>query len=81
MNFSNSSQKKQKSELNIKELESDIIKSVTNNMKTFISRKTGSGKSTQVPQYLYNYLLNKKNNKNKSFNITILLLYIYMYRT
>ena len=69
MNFSNSSQKKQKSELNIKELESDIIKSVTNNMITFISSKTGSGKSTQVPQYLYNYLLNKKNNKNKSFNI------------
>ena len=69
MNFSNSSQKKQKSELSIKELESDIIKSVTNNMITFISSKTGSGKSTQVPQYLYNYLLNKKNNKNKSFNI------------
>ena len=62
MNFSNSSKKNQKTELSIKELESDIIKSVTNNMITFISSKTGSGKSTQVPQYLYNYLLNKKRN-------------------
>ena len=69
MNFSNSSKINQKTELNIKELESDIIKSVTNNMITFISSKTGSGKSTQVPQYLYNYLLSKKKTQDKSFNI------------
>ena len=54
-------------ELSIKELESDIIKSIQNNLVTFISSKTGSGKSTQVPQYLYNYLLNKK--KKNSFCI------------
>jgi HrpA-like RNA helicase len=54
-------------ELSIKELESDIIKSIQNNLVTFISSKTGSGKSTQVPQYLYKYLLNKK--KKNSFCI------------
>ena len=54
-------------DLTIKELESNIIESVKNNVITFISSKTGSGKSTQVPQYLYNYMLKQKN--NKSFNI------------
>ena len=61
------SQQSKYQELSIKELESDIIKSIQNNLVTFISSKTGSGKSTQVPQYLYNYLLNKK--KKNSFCI------------
>ena len=52
-------------DLTIKELESNIIESVKNNVITFISSKTGSGKSTQVPQYLYNYMLKQKNNKSK----------------
>ena len=54
-------------DLSIKHLESSIIKSVENNIITFISSKTGSGKSTQVPQYLYKYMQNIKN--KKSFNI------------
>ena len=74
MNSSNSfqnSQHKTGFDLSIKELESDIIKSVKNNTITFISSKTGSGKSTQVPQYLYNYLLNQKDKQkqDKSFCI------------
>ena len=54
-------------DLKIKELEADIIKSVKDNIITFISSKTGSGKSTQIPQYLYNYLL--KSPKKESFCI------------
>ena len=74
MNSSNSfhiSQHKTNIDLSIKELESGINKSVKNNTITFISSKTGSGKSTQVPQYLYNYLLNQKNKQkqDKSFCI------------
>ena len=43
-----------------------IIKSIEENLVTFISSKTGSGKSTQVPKYLYQYLKeNKKKNKFK----------------
>ena len=38
-----------------------IIKSIEENVITFISSKTGSGKSTQVPKYLYEYLIDKKN--------------------
>ena len=45
-------------------LHSEIIKSIKDNLVTFISSKTGSGKSTQVPQYLYNYLLNDKKKDN-----------------
>ena len=54
-------------DLKIKESEADIIKSVKDNIITFISSKTGSGKSTQIPQYLYNYLL--KSPKKESFCI------------
>ena len=42
-------------------LHSKIIKSIEENVITFISSKTGSGKSTQVPKYLYEYLVRKKN--------------------
>ena len=45
----------------------DIIKSYKENIITFISSKTGSGKSTQVPKYLYEYL--KKDEKKSSFKI------------
>ena len=45
----------------------DIIKSFKENIITFISSKTGSGKSTQVPKYLYEYL--KKDEKKSSFKI------------
>ena len=45
-------------------LHSEIIQSVKDNLVTFISSKTGSGKSTQVPQYLYNFLLNDKKKDN-----------------
>ena len=45
----------------------NIIKSVEENLITFISSKTGSGKSTQVPKYLYNYF--KFDKKRTSFNI------------
>ena len=40
---------------------SKIIKSVEENLITFISSKTGSGKSTQVPKFLYEYLQKTKN--------------------
>ena len=70
MNCINSSLKNESNEygkyqynLRIENLFSDIIKSVDNNLITFISSKTGSGKSTQVPLYLYYYL---KNNKQKN---------------
>ena len=43
---------------------SKIIKSIEENIITFISSNTGSGKSTQIPKYLYKYL---KENKKKSF--------------
>ena len=46
---------------------SEIIKSIEENLITFISSKTGSGKSTQVPKYLYYYLKNEK--KKSSFKI------------
>ena len=45
----------------------EIIKSIDENIITFISSKTGSGKSTQVPIYLYEYL--KKTKKKSSFKI------------
>ena len=51
------------SELKIKQLRPKIIQSIKDNLITFISSKTGSGKSTQVPQYLYDYLLNEKKKK------------------
>ena len=41
-----------------------IIKSIEENLITFISSKTGSGKSTQVPKYLYEYLKNDKKKSN-----------------
>ena len=44
-----------------------IIRSVEENLITFISSKTGSGKSTQVPKYLYDYL--KKEKKKSKFKI------------
>ena len=37
-----------------------IIKSIEENLITFISSKTGSGKSTQVPKFLYEYLQKTK---------------------
>ena len=43
-------------------LYSKIIKSVEENFITFISSKTGSGKSTKVPVFLYEYL--EKKNKD-----------------
>ena len=46
---------------------SKIIKSIEENSITFISSKTGSGKSTQVPKYLYQYL--KEEKKKSSFKI------------
>ena len=49
-------------EFKIKQLKPKIIQSIKENLVTFISSKTGSGKSTQVPQYLYNYLEEKKKN-------------------
>ena len=45
----------------------DIIKSFEENIITFISSKTGSGKSTQLPKYLYEYL--EKDKKKSSFKI------------
>lgn len=39
----------------ISDLENDIILSVDNKKITFISSPTGSGKSTQIPQYLANH--------------------------
>ena len=50
-------------ELKISQLKPKIIKSIKENLVTFISSKTGSGKSTQVPQYLYDYL-EEKNKKS-----------------
>ena len=41
-----------------------IIRSIEENLITFISSKTGSGKSTQVPKYLYEYLINEKKKSN-----------------
>ena len=43
-----------KNNLPISTFESKIIESVNNNAVTIISADTGSGKSTQVPQYLFN---------------------------
>ena len=54
-------------ELKIEKLRPKIIQSIKDNLITFISSQTGSGKSTQVPQYLYDYLLDI--NKNKPFHI------------
>ena len=54
-------------ELKIKQLYSKIIQSIKDNLITFISSKTGSGKSTQVPKYLYQHLLKEK--KKESFCI------------
>ena len=54
-------------DLKINLLYSKIIQSVKDNLVTFISSKTGSGKSTQVPKYLYNYLL--KDKKKETFCI------------
>ena len=51
----------------VKALQSKIIQSVNDNLITFISSKTGSGKSTQVPQILYDYMINKE--KKKEFSI------------
>ena len=39
----------------ISDLENDIIYSVSNKKITFISSPTGSGKSTQIPQYIANH--------------------------
>ena len=52
---------------NIEYMYEDIIKSLEENVITFISSKTGSGKSTQVPKYLYEYL--KTTKKKSSFKI------------
>ena len=41
-----------------------ILRSLEENLITFISSKTGSGKSTQVPKYLYEYLINEKKKSN-----------------
>ena len=49
-------------ELKIKQLYSKIIQSIKDNLITFISSKTGSGKSTQVPKYLYQHLLKERRN-------------------
>ena len=46
--------------LKILNLYSKIIKSVEENLITFISSKTGSGKSTQVPKFLYEHLKKSK---------------------
>ena len=54
-------------ELKINKLYFKIIQSIKDNLITFISSKTGSGKSTQVPKYLYYHLLNEK--KKESFCI------------
>ena len=43
-------------------LHNKILKSVQENLITFISSKTGSGKSTIVPRFLYEYLKKKKDN-------------------
>ena len=48
--------------LKIKILRPKILKSIQENLITFISCKTGSGKSTIVPIYLYEYLSEKKTN-------------------
>ena len=53
--------------LEIKELQPQIIKCIKENFITFISSKTGSGKSTQVPKYLYYYMLNEQ--KKDGFNV------------
>ena len=47
--------------LRIQSLYSEIIQSVESNLITIISSKTGSGKSTQVPIFLYDLLDQKKN--------------------
>ena len=54
-------------ELKINKLYFKIIQSIKDNLITFISSKTGSGKSTQVPKYLYYHLLNEI--KKESFCI------------
>ena len=53
--------------LTVRDLQTKIIQSVNDNLITFISSKTGSGKSTQVPQILYDYLINKE--KKNEFSI------------
>ena len=47
--------------LRIQSLYPQIIQSVESNLITIISSKTGSGKSTQVPIFLYDLLNQKKN--------------------
>ena len=47
--------------LRILALYTKIIRSIKENVVTFISSKTGSGKSTQVPKYLYDYLQEDNN--------------------
>ena len=42
----------------IQEIHQQIINSVSENVITFISSSTGSGKSTQVPQYHFELFLN-----------------------
>ena len=54
-------------EFEINVLYQKIIQSLEDNLITFISSKTGSGKSTQVPQYFYYHLLNEQ--KRKQFSI------------
>ena len=53
--------------LRISLLRASINKSVDTNLVTFISSKTGSGKSTKVPIFLYEYLSEQK--KKTAFNI------------
>lgn len=45
--------------------ESEIIDSVNNNLITIICGETGSGKSTQVPQFLYEAGYSKKGSENQ----------------
>ena len=46
--------------LRIQSLYPQIIQSIESNLITIISSKTGSGKSTQVPIFLYDLLNQKK---------------------
>ena len=38
----------------ISSLKEEIIKTINSNIITFISSPTGCGKSTQIPQYIFN---------------------------